>query len=75
VSDTYDIRTSQYDHPEAKRGQHANGPSKIFVRRPDGPWYRVRYQAQHKVRLMIAMFGFNNFVSDCCDPLPPEPPQ
>jgi hypothetical protein len=79
VSDTYDLRTSQYDHPEANRGQHTNGPSKIFVRRPDGPWYRVRYavwaNAKHKVRLLIAMHGFDDFVLDCCDPLPQEPPQ
>ena len=75
MSDTYDIRTSQYDHPESPPGQHTNGPSNIFVRRPDGPWYRVRYDAQRKVRLLIAMFGFDHFVATHCDLVAQEPPQ
>ena len=72
---TYDLWMSQYDHPEHHRGQHTNGPPKLFVRRPNGPWYRVRHDARHKVRLLIAMFGFDAFVSTCCDPLPSEPSQ
>jgi hypothetical protein len=75
VTDTYDIRTSQYDHPESERGQHTNGPAKLYVRRPDGPWYRVRYQAPHKVRFLIAMHGFDNFVATHCTLLPQEAPQ
>jgi hypothetical protein len=71
----YDIRTSQYDHPDATSGQHTSGPARLYVRRPDGPWYRVRYEAKHRVRLLIAMHGFDNFISDCCDPLPSGPPQ
>jgi hypothetical protein len=75
VTDTYDIRTSHYDHPESERCQHTNGPSKIFVRRPDGPWYRVRYHAQHKVRLMIATYGFDHFAATHCTLVAQEPPQ
>ena len=73
MTGTYDLRTSQYDHPESERGQHTNGPSKIFVRRPDGPWYRVRYDARHKVRLLIAMHGFDHFVATHCDLVAQEP--
>lgn len=73
--DTYELRTSQYDHPDAKPGQHTNGPAKLFVRRPGGPWYLVRLHAAYKVGLLIAMFGFDAFVSTHCDPLPSEPPQ
>jgi hypothetical protein len=69
----YDIRTSQYDHPESKPGQHTNGPANIFVRRPDGPWYRVRRQTQHKVRLLIAMYGFEHFVATHCTLVAQEP--
>ena len=75
MTGTYDLRTSHYDHPEAKRGQQLNGHSNIFVRRPDGPWYRVRYDARHKVRLLIAMRGFNDFVATHCDLVPSEPTQ
>lgn len=76
MSDTYELRTSQYDHPDAKSGQHTNGPAKLFVRRPDGPWYRVRVQTNaHAVRRMIATYGFDHFVAAHCDPLPQEPLQ
>ena len=75
MTNDYELRTSQYDHPDAPRGQHTNGPAKLFVRRPNGPWYRVRYDARHKVRLLIAMFGFDAFVSAHCDPVPSEPSQ
>lgn len=71
----YELRTSQYDHPDRPPGQHTNGPSKIFVRRPDGPWYRVRYHAQHKVRLMIATYGFDHFAATHCTLVAQEPPQ
>ena len=73
---TYDLWMSQYDHPEHHRGQHTNGPAKLFVRRPDGPWYRVRIKTHaHAVRRMIATYGFDHFVATHCDVLPQEPPQ
>ena len=73
---TYELRTSQYEHPDATRGQHTNGPAKLFVRRPDGPWYRVRIQTNaHAVRRMIAAYGFDHFAATHCDLLPQEPPQ
>ena len=76
MTNTYDLRTSQYDHPDAKPGQHTNGPAKLFVRRPGGRWYRVRMQTTARnVRVMIAMFGFDDFISGHCDPAPKEPPQ
>ena len=72
---TYDLWMSQYDHPE-HRGQHTNGPAKLFVRRPGGPWYRVRITTHaHAVRRMIATYGFDHFAATHCDPLPSEPPQ
>lgn len=76
MSDTYELRTSQYDHPDAPRGQHTNGPPNLFVRRPGGPWYRVSIQMNaHAVRRMIATYGFDHFAATHCDPLPSEPPQ
>ena len=76
MTDTYELRTSQYDHPDAPRGQHTNGPAMLFVRRPDGPWYRVRIQTNaHAVRRMIAAYGFDHFAATHCDVLPQEPPQ
>ena len=74
--DTYELRTSQYDHPDATRGQHTNGPAKLFVRSPGGPWYRVRIQtAACKVRLMIETYGIHHFIATYCDPVPSEPSQ
>ena len=76
MSDTYDLRTSQYDHPDAKSGQHTNGPANLFVRRPNGRWYRVRIKTHaHAVRRMIAAYGFDHFAATHCDLLPQEPPQ
>ena len=76
MSQSYDIRTSQYEHPEQRGGQHTNGPAKLFVRRPDGLWYRVRITTHaHAVRRMIATYGFDLFAATHCDPLPSEPPQ
>ena len=75
MTGTYDLRTSHYDHPESEPGQHTNGPSNIFVRRVDGPWYRVRCDAKHKVRLLIAMRGFDDFVATHCTLVAQEPPQ
>ena len=72
MSDTYEIRRSQYSHPEQRGGQHANGPASLFVRRPDGPWYRVRLHAAYKVDVMIATYGFDHFAATHCDPVPPE---
>ena len=72
----YELRTSQYDHPDAPRGQHANGPANIFVRQPGGPWYRVRIKTHaHAVRRMIATYGFDHFAATHCDLLPQEPRQ
>jgi len=74
VTDTYELRASQYDHPDATRGQHTNGPAKLFVRRPNGRWYRVRIQtAACKVRLMIETYGIHHFIATHCDLLPQEP--
>ena len=76
MTDTYDLRTSQYDHPDAKPGQHTNGPAKLFVRRSGGRWYRVRIQTHaHAVRRMIATYGFDHFVATHCDLVAQEPPQ
>ena len=76
MTNTYDLRTSQYDHPDATRGQHTNGPAKLFVRRPGGPWYRVRIKTNaHAVRRMIATYGFDHFVATHCDLVAQEPPQ
>ena len=74
VSDTYDIRTSQYEHPEQRGGPHTNGPAKLFVRCPNGPWYRVRIKTHaHAVRRMIAAYGFDHFVATHCDVVAQEP--
>ena len=73
MSDLYEIRASNYPHPDREHGQHTNGPASLFIRRPDGPWYRVRLHAAHKVRLMIATHGFDHFVATHCDVLPLEP--
>ena len=76
MTDTYDIRTSQYDHPDAPRGQHTNGPAKLFIRRPGGLWYRVRIRtAACHVRLMIETHGVHHFIATYCDVLPQEPTQ
>ena len=76
MSDTYDLRTSQYDHPDRPPGQHTNGPAKLFVRRPDAPWYRVRIQTNaHAVRRMIATYGFDHFAATHCDLVAQEPRQ
>ena len=73
---TYELRTSQYDHPDRPPGQHTNGPAKLFVRRPNGRWYRVRIETNaHAVRRMIAAYGFDHFAATHCDLLPQEPPQ
>ena len=76
MTDTYELRTSQYDHPERQPGQHTNGPAKLFIRRPGGPWYRVRYQTpEYKVSALIATYGWDYFTLSHCTLASPEPPQ
>ena len=41
MSDPYEIRATNYPHPERTHGQHTNGPANLFIRRAGGPWYRV----------------------------------
>ncbi len=68
MTDELEMRTSQYRHPEQEHGQHTNGPVSLFIRRPGGPWYRVRrpYNAYH-ARRTIAEHGFYYLISNYCD--------
>ena len=69
----YEMRTSQYRHPDAKPGQHTNGPASLFVRRLGGPWYRVRRLFNSvQARLVIEWHGFDYFTAAHCDLAPRE---
>lgn len=67
----YEMRASNYPHPDQKSGQHTNGPATIFIREDDSsPWYAVvGTRSQHIVRRMIGDIGFGKFVSQHCERL------
>lgn len=70
----YEIKTSQYDHPEKTSGQHTNGPANIFVRggSQDSPWWVVvEKMSLHKVRTLIEELGLVKFKAIYCEPVDP----
>lgn len=70
----YELRQTQYHHPEITSGQHTNGPANIFVRRDkESPWYRVdNTRALSQVRRFIVQEGFDRFTQSHCVPVSRE---
>lgn len=70
MSDPYEIRVSHYPHPDREHGQHTNGPASLFIRRADGPWYRVSStRNQHVVRAWIDTLGLDGVLAQHCQPI------
>ena len=70
MTNDYDLRTSQYDHPDRPPGQHTNGPASLFIRRADGPWHIViGARSQHVVRAWINTFGLDAVLAQHCRPV------
>lgn len=67
---TFEIKTSQYDDPDQKSGQHTNGSANIFVREDDScPWYLIDsslVRSKHRCKLLIEEIGLQAFQSQFC---------
>lgn len=67
-----EIRKSQYNHPEQNSGQHTNGPPMRYVRRNQGPWYRVDKDISPQALVMaVEMLPWDRFTKDFCVLVPP----
>lgn len=67
MSDPYEIRASNYAHPDREHGQHTNGPASLFLRRVGGPWHIViGARSQHVVRAWINTFGLDAVLARHC---------
>ncbi len=73
----YEMRISQYNHPDITSGMHTNGPSNVFVRKAGESgdsyelqdWYLVdRSQVRMipKIHSLIAELGIERFIEDYC---------
>lgn len=64
----YQLKQTQFAHPDQKSGQHTNGPANIFVREDDtSPWYFVQgLKSAYKVRKLIAEIGLPDFQRRHC---------
>lgn len=70
MSQPYEIRASNYPHPDREHGQHTNGPRQMFIRRVGGPWYLVIGTHQmHVVRAWINTFGLDAVLAQHCRPV------
>jgi len=65
MNQQYELKTSNYYHPEQTTGQHTNGPANIFVRLSgEKRWYVVDgLRSQHETRKVIELLGWKEFVS------------
>jgi hypothetical protein len=74
---TYEMRITQYNHPDITSGQHTNGPANVFVRKAGESgdsdelqdWYlvdRSRVRMVIKVHSLIAELGIERFIEDYC---------
>lgn len=67
---TYQIRASQFNHPEQAEGQHANGPPSIFVKVNNGHWFIADgFRSISKVESAISKLGFELFVTQYLLPI------
>lgn len=63
----YEIKQSNYRHPEQNTGQHTNGTPSTFVRAKDGEWLVVTEpMSLHKAKSMIEQMGLVGFVIVYC---------
>jgi hypothetical protein len=73
----YELRVTQYNHPDITSGMHTNGRANVFVRKAGESgdsdtlqdWYLVnRHEVRNlvKVRLLIAELGIERFIEDYC---------
>lgn len=64
---TYEIRQSQYSHPEQTSSQHTNGPPNAFIRKLGGPWHLLpRGTHNYQVQQMIEAIGVDEFLRTRC---------
>ena len=65
---SYELRSSVFNHPDQKSGQHTNGPANLFVREDDScPWYQVLYpMPRYKVKKTIEQIGLSKFFNRHC---------
>lgn len=67
---TYQIRASQFNHPEQTEGQHANGPPNIFVKVNNSNWFIAdSFRSISKVESAIEKLGFELFVTQYLLPI------